>query len=174
MKQMNLSSKQDRDTLKEQFFAAVGNAFARGASVARLQEISTKKGVWQDVWEQLAEEGVASRIKSWMRHTKDGQGRRVYHSLPSYDAEGNEIPIYKPVALFSLEDYKIVLAQHEKRAGEDIAVYLDLVAQAEERYGYHHPLPFEIRAYVNAVAEETTRTKKPQEKEKQSKVRPGS
>lgn len=153
---MNLNSKLDKEALKEKFFEAVGDTFALGAPVAKLEAVSLERGVWTGVEDQLVHEGITSTIKLWIRSTKDPHGHRVYHSLPSRDAEGNEIPIYKPVALFDLNDYKVVLAQHEKRIGENIAVYLDLVTQAEERYGYHHRLPVEVKAYVDAVAEQAT------------------
>lgn len=102
-------------------------------------------------------EGMASKIKAWVRHAKDERGRRVYHSLPLFGEDGAEpLQIYKPVALFTLPDYKTKLADYEKRIGEEVAVYLDLLTQAEERYGYKHPMPPEVKAYINALAEDLT------------------
>lgn len=153
---MNFDSKLDREQIKRTFFEAVGDLFPQGAPIHRLVEVSVERGVWSEVQGSMVREGITSTIKSWIRTTKDEQGRRVYHSLPSFDADGNEIPVYKPVALFDLADYKIVLAQREKRIGEDVALYLDLITQAEERYGYKHPMPPEVRAYINALAEDLT------------------
>lgn len=153
---MNFDSKLDREQLKRNFFESVGDLFPQGAPIHRLIDVSVERGVWSEVQGSMVREGITSTIKSWIRTTKDEQGRRVYHSLPSIDADGNEIPVYKPVALFDLADYKIVLAQREKRIGEDVAVYLDLITQAEERYGYRHPMPPEVRAYLDALAEDLT------------------
>jgi hypothetical protein len=168
---MNFDSKQDREQLKRQFFESVGDLFPQGAPVHRLIDVSLERGVWGEVEGQMVREGITSTIKSWIRTTKDGQGRRVYHSLPSFDSEGNEIPVYKPVALFDLGDYKIVLAQKEKRIGEDVAVYLDLIEQAEERYGYVHPMPVEVRAYIDLVTEQAVERRKPKRAERTKEKR---
>jgi hypothetical protein len=155
---MNLNSRQDSETLRSKFFEEMGDLFARGASVAELQEASVERGFWnEELQGQLMREGMASKIKAWVRHAKDGEGRRVYHSLPLFGEDGEEPKqIYKPVALFTLPNYKTKLADYEKRIGEDVAVYLDLMTQAEERYGYRHPMPPEVKAYINALAEDVT------------------
>lgn len=155
---MNLNSKQDSETLRTKFFEEMSDLFAQGASVAKLQEASVERGFWDDeVKGQLMREGMASKIKAWVRHAKDAQGRRVYHSLPLFGEDGEEpTPVYKPVALFTLNDYKTVISDREKRIGEEVAVYLDLLTQAEERYGYKHPVPPEVKAYINALAEDLT------------------
>lgn len=155
---MNLNSKQDSETLRKKFFDEMADLFARGASVAELQAASVERDFWdEEVRGQLMQEGMASKIKGWVRHAKDARGRRIYHSLPLFAEDGEEQKqIYKPVALFTLPNYKTKLADYEKRIGEDVAVYLDLLAQAEERYGYQHPVPPEVRAYINALTEDLT------------------
>jgi hypothetical protein len=155
---MNLSSKQDSETLRSKFFEQMADLFAQGASVAQLQEASVERGFWDDeVKSQLMREGITSKIKAWVRHAKDSDGRRVYHSLPLFGEDGAEpTPVYKPVALFTLSDYKTVISDREKRVGEEVAVYLDLLTQAEERYGYRHPVPPEVKAYLDALAEDLT------------------
>jgi hypothetical protein len=156
---MNLNSKLDKESLRRKFFDAVGDAFARGASVQDLLGLSLKRGVWdEEVREQLAQRGIQEQIKGWIRNAKDSSGIRIYHSLPSYDSDGNEIQIYKPVALFSLEDYKIKLRDYEKRIHEHVAIYIEMVEQAKERYGYQHPLPLEVQSYVDASAQSSVET----------------
>lgn len=148
---MNLLSKQDSDSIRKRFFEAVGGEFAKGASVKHLTDVSLEMGVWDEVKDQLVEEGIQRRISTYIRTAKDPLGRRIYHSIDGTDEEGNPVDLYKPVGLFNVEDYKCVLKKMEKRIGDHVAIYLDLVSQAEERYGYQHPLPFEVLAYKEAV-----------------------
>lgn len=150
---MNLASKLDRETLHRKFFAACGEEFQRGASVHRLVELSTKRGVWEGAESDLARVGMQETIKGYIRKEKDTDGRRKYHSLPSLDSHGNEIQIYKDVAFLELGDYQVLFAKYEKRVMSHVNIYLDLVNQAKERYGYQHPLPLEVKSYVDAAAE---------------------
>lgn len=153
---MNLNSKLDKESLRDKFFSAVGDAFAQGASVHKLADISIQRGVWEDeaVKEQLAELGVKETIKGWMRSIKDDNGVRVYHSIPKLDSEGNEIPEYWPVALFTVKQYKTVFSRMEKRIADNLVAYVQLVAQCRERYGYQHPFPKEVKAYIESTTKE--------------------
>ena len=151
---MNLNSALDSENIKQKFFTILGDEFRRGVTIARLEELSRERGVWEGVEDDLMREGIAQRIKSWVRGAKEN-GRRIYHSLPSLDSEGKEVPIFKQVALFSLDDYKTVLRQYEKRINDNLAAYLDLVEQARERYAYQHPLPYEVRQLINGALAQT-------------------
>lgn len=148
---MQLASSIDRQSVREQFFEACGEEFKRGASITRLAELSIDRGVWSEVEEDLKREGIITRVRKWVQHAKDSEGRRLYHSLPSLDSEGKEIPIYKDVAFLELEDYKLLLFKYEERVRDHIRTYRDLINQAKERYGYRHRVPQHVQPLLKSL-----------------------
>lgn len=130
-----------------------------------------------------AEDGtLTTNILASLARRTDDSGLPLAVKVPSLDASGNPIGVLMLRALMSAADYKLVIASLEKEAAKTVTKALAFIAEAEERYGYKHPVPPEVRAYINALAEDLTGTpllkglvqpkRKRGRKEKARKVQP--
>lgn len=109
----------------------------RWASIDDLVDACDEAGLWSESFENGAlESAKKAYVRRLTKQLKDAQGIPVFESIDQIDPEtGEKRRVYMQPDLFSVEDFRVVVAAHYERSEYHLRIAKIRADQCRQKYG---------------------------------------
>lgn len=120
----------------------------RGGTIETLVEEATRAGIWgEDHFDDLIFKAKAADIRRAIKSFKDKDGFPTWGNVKHQISEDETEQVYKPIALFDVDEYKQVILYHIDRGQYHFKNAQHLIRRCAAERGVQ--LKFDIGPFAN-------------------------